>query len=132
MLAIAIGILLLPVSVAATPTRFSPLFKGGWGGSPSLAQQPATSSPNTNTTDKQQAYARAQQLFEQAQQLQKQGTAEQRQQALAKYEEALSIWQQLEVNEAPPYVARGWEASALLAIGTIYYVQDEPHNCTLD
>src|SRR4028119_1079533 len=166
-LALLIGILLLPESVAATPTQFSPLFKAGlihfpearqglksqphspsrlktthllilsplertlamrqgfqpladehfermnqWRfkgleNSPSLAQQPANSSPNTTTTDKQQAYERGRQLNEQALQLQKQGTAESRQQALAKYQEALSIWQQLAVNEAPPYVARG-------------------------
>ena len=116
-LALLIGILLLSESVAATATATSV----------SIAQQPATSSPNATTTEQQQAYERAQQLFEQAQQLQKQGTAESQQQALARYEEALKIWQQLAVNEAPPYVARGWEASALLAIGTIYYVQDEPH-----
>jgi CHAT domain-containing protein/predicted negative regulator of RcsB-dependent stress response len=114
MLAIAIGILLLP-SVAATAAATSV----------SIAQQPATSSPNTNTTDKQQAYARGRQLLEQALQLQNQGTAESRQQALAKYKEALSIWQQLAVNEAPPYVARGWEASTLRGIGTIYYTQND-------
>jgi CHAT domain-containing protein/predicted negative regulator of RcsB-dependent stress response len=118
---------LLSKSVAATPTRFSPLFNQGWGGSPRLAQQPATSSPNATTTDKQQAYERGQQLLDQARQLSDQGTAEQRQQALAKYEEALLIWQQLAVNEAPPYAARDVEASTLLSIGTIYSVQDEPH-----
>ena len=125
-LALFVGILLLSESVTATPTQFSPLSKGGWGGSPSLAQQPATSSPNATTTDEQQVYARGRQLFEQARQLQKQGTAEQRQQALAKYEEALLIWQQLAVNEAPPYVARNVEASILLSIGTIYSIQEEP------
>jgi CHAT domain-containing protein/predicted negative regulator of RcsB-dependent stress response len=123
-LALFIGILLLSESVAATPTRFSPLLKGGWGGSPSLAQQPATSSPNATTTDQQQAYERAQQLFEQGQQLQKQGTAQSRQQALAKYEEALSIWQQLAVNEAPPYQALDFEAVTLGAIGIIYYLNE--------
>jgi tetratricopeptide (TPR) repeat protein len=126
-LALFIGILLLSESVAATPTRFSPLFNSGWGGSPSLAQQPATSSPNATTSDEEQAFARGLQLIEQARQLENQGTAEQRQQALAKYEEALLICQQLAVNEAPPYVARNVEASTLLSIGTIYSVQDEPH-----
>jgi CHAT domain-containing protein/predicted negative regulator of RcsB-dependent stress response len=124
MLAIAIGIVLLSESVTATPTRFSPLQKGGWGGSPSLAQQPATSSPNANISDREQAFARAQQLFEQGQQLQKQGTAQSRQQALAKYEEALSIWQQLAVNEAPPYQALDFEAVTLGAIGIIYYLNE--------
>ncbi|AFZ20706.1 CHAT domain-containing protein [Allocoleopsis franciscana] len=103
-------------SVAATATATSV----------SIAQQPATSSPNTNTTDEQQAFAQAQQLFEQAQQLQEQGTAESRQQALAKYQEALSIWQKLAVNEAPPYIAKSFEATTLLVIGTIYYAQNEP------
>jgi CHAT domain-containing protein/tetratricopeptide (TPR) repeat protein len=65
-------------------------------------------------------------VLEQAQQLQKQGTAESQQQALAKYEEALSIWQQLAVDEAPPYRARSFEALTLSLIGTIYDVdQDE-------
>src|SRR5919199_3596570 len=142
MLAIVIGFLLLSDSVTATPARFSPLFnrsdrrsfsqdfsedEEGGGGSPSLAQQPATSSPNATTTDKQQAYARGLQLLDQARQLSDQGTAESQQQALAKYEEALLIWQQLAVNEAPPYVARDVEASTLLSIGTIYSIQDEPH-----
>src|SRR5919199_982705 len=141
MLAIVIGILLLSESVTATPARFSPLFnrsdrrsfsedfsedEEGWGGSLSLAQQPATSSPNATTTDKQQAYTQARQLLKQARQLSEQGTAEQRQQALAKYEEALKIWQQLAVDEAPPYVARSFEAATLNSIGTIYYIQDEP------
>jgi tetratricopeptide (TPR) repeat protein len=98
---------------------------GGWGGSPSLAQQPATSSPNATTTDEQQAYERGVQLLQQGQQLQNQGTAESRQQALAKYEEALSIWQQLAVNEAPPYQARDFEAVTLGAIGSIYDLQNE-------
>ena len=114
-LALLIGVMLLSESVAAMATATSV----------SIAQQPATASPNATTSDEQQAFARAQQLFEQARQLQQQGTAEQRQQALAKYEEALLIWQQLAVNEAPPYVARGWQASALLAIGTTYYVKNE-------
>ena len=125
-LALFISVLLLSESVAAKPPRqFSPLFKGGWGESPSLAQQPATSSPDATTTDQQQAYERGLQLLQQGQQLQNQGTAESRQQALAKYEEALSIWQQLAVNEAPPYQARDFEAVTLGAIGTIYYIQNE-------
>jgi len=130
-LALFISILLLSESVGATPTRFSPLFNSGWGGSLSLAQQPATSSPNATTTDKQQAYARGMQLIEQGQQLENQGTVEQRQQALAKYEEALSIWQQLAVDEAPPYGARSFEATTLDSLGTIYYTQNE-HQKALD
>lgn len=112
---IPIGILLLSSAVATTTTT-----------SVSIAQQPATSSPNATTTDKQQAYERAQQLFEQAGQLRQQGTAESWQQALAKYEEALSMWQQLAVNEAPPYEARRFEVTTLVWIGTIYSVQSEP------
>jgi hypothetical protein len=84
-LALFIGILLLSESVAATATATSV----------SIAQQPATSSPDATTTNEQQAYERGLQLLQQGQQLQNQGTAESRQQALAKYEEALSIWQQL-------------------------------------
>ncbi len=115
-LALFIGILLLSESVVATAAATSV----------SIAQQPATSSSNATTTDKQQAYARGEQLLEQARQLQKQGTAESWQQALAKYEEALSIWQQLAVNEAPPYMARGFETTTLLSIGTIYRTLNEP------
>jgi tetratricopeptide (TPR) repeat protein len=115
-LALLLGILFLSESVAATATATSV----------SIAQQPATSSPNATTTDRQQAFARAQQLFEQAEQLVEQGTAQSRQQALAKYEEALSIWQQLAVNEAPPYEARRFEVRTLVWIGTIYSVQSEP------
>jgi tetratricopeptide (TPR) repeat protein len=117
---IPFGILLLS-SVALTATAKSV----------SIAQQPATSSPNATTTDKQQAYERGRQLIEQALQLWQQGTAEQRQQALAKYEEALSIWQQLAVNEAPPYQARDLEAIILVSIGSIYNGQSE-HQKALD
>jgi tetratricopeptide (TPR) repeat protein len=85
-----------------------------------------TSSPNATTTNEQQAYERGRQLNEQALQLQKQGTPESRQQALAKYEEALSIWQQLAVNEAPPYGAGDFEAATLGSIGAIYSLQDKP------
>jgi tetratricopeptide (TPR) repeat protein len=110
----AIGFLLLSsVAAMATETNVS------------IAQQPATSSPNATTTDRQQAYARAQQLLKQAGQLREQGTAESQQQALAKYEEALKIWQQLAVNEAPPYVARSFEAMTFLSIGTTYYSLNE-------
>ncbi|MBD1840112.1 CHAT domain-containing protein [Coleofasciculus sp. FACHB-501] len=126
-------LLLLPISFSASVYRSLALFVtvlllssvGAQATSVSIAQQPATSSPNATTTDRQQAYTRAQQLFEQAEQLRQQGTAESWQQALAKYEEALSIWQQLAVNEAPPYEARSWEASTLRGIGTIYYIQNE-------
>jgi hypothetical protein len=74
-LAFAIGILLLSESVVATATATSV----------SIAQQPATSSPNATTTDEQQAYARGQQLLDQARQLSDQGTAESQEQALPKY-----------------------------------------------
>jgi CHAT domain-containing protein/predicted negative regulator of RcsB-dependent stress response len=120
-LALFIGILLLSESVGATATATSV----------SIAQQPATSSPNATTTDEEQAYARGLQLMKQALQLWQQGTAEQRQQALAKYEEALSIWQQLAVNEAPPYQARDLEAIILVSIGSIYNGQSE-HQKALD
>jgi len=113
-LALFIGILLLSESVAATATATSV----------SIAQQPATSSPDATTTNEQQAYERGLQLLQQGQQLQNQGTAESRQQALAKYEEALSIWQQLAVNEAPPYQARDFEAVTLGAIGSIYNLNE--------
>ncbi|MEP0751248.1 tetratricopeptide repeat protein [Trichocoleus sp. Lan] len=127
-------LLLLPISFSASIYRSLALFVTvlllssvrAQATSVSIAQQPATSSPNTTTTDRQQAYTRAQQLFEQAGQLRQQGTAESQQQALAKYEEALKLWQELAVNEAPTYAARGFEASTLLAIGTIYYIQSEP------
>jgi CHAT domain-containing protein len=125
---------LLRISFSASVYRSLALFVavlllssvGAQATSISIAQQPTTSSPNATTTDRQQAYVLAQQLFEQAGQLRQQGTAESQQQALAKYEEALKLWQELAINEAPPYAARGFEASTLLAIGTIYYIQSEP------
>jgi len=118
---IPLGIVLLSaVSATATATSVS------------ITQQPATSSPNATTTEQQRAFARAQQLFEQARQLRNQGTAESQQQALAKYEEALSIWQQLAINEAPPYMARAYEAATLGSIGTIYYAQKNEPQKALD
>ncbi len=91
-----------------------------------LAQQQESTSQDPNRAAAERASAQAQQLLEQARQLQNQGTAESRQQALAKYEEALSIWQQLAVNEAPPYMAHGFETTTLLSIGTIYRTLNEP------
>lgn len=114
-LAVFIGILLVLKSVAATATAPSG----------STAQQPVASLQNVTAIDKQQAYARGMQLLDQARQLREQGTAEQTQQALAKYEEALKIWQQLAVDEAPPYVARSFEAATLHGIGAIYF-RNEP------
>ncbi|MEP0840529.1 tetratricopeptide repeat protein [Coleofasciculus sp. FACHB-64] len=128
-------LLLLPISFSASIYRSLALFVAvlllssvrAQATSVSIAQQPATSSPNATTTDEQQTYEQGLQLIKQGQQLEKQGTVESQQQALAKYEEALSIWQQLAVNEAPPYEARSWEALTLSLIGTIYNVdQDEP------
>jgi CHAT domain-containing protein/Flp pilus assembly protein TadD len=82
-----------------------------------IAQQPATTSPNTKSPEQQQAYTRGQQLLQQAEKLSEQGTAESRQQAIAKYEEALLIWRQIG--------DRSQEASTLLGIGTLYYSLNE-------
>ncbi len=90
-----------------------------------IAQQPASTQRNISP-DQQKAYTRAKQLNDEAQQLQKQGTAESQQQALTKYEEALKLWRQLGVNEPPPQVARNFEATTLLSIGTLYLTQSEP------
>ncbi len=104
-LALFISVLLVSESVAATSTRFSPLLKGGWGGSPSLAQQPAA-------TEQDATRAAAKRVFDEGEQLRKQGTAESLRQAIAKWEEAL-----------PLYRAVGdklGEAVTLLGIGRVY------------
>jgi len=104
-LALLIAVLLVSESVAATPKQFSPLldpppvpFKkgeaqgcyafcstGGRGGSPSLAQQPATSEQDATRAAAEQAFQEADQLF-------KQGTAESLRQAITKFEEALPLY----------------------------------------
>jgi len=80
-----------------------------------LAQKPTT--PQNPSLDKQQAATRGKQLLQEAQQLYEQGTAISRQEAIAKYEEALKIWQQIG--------DRSYEATTLLAIGTLYYTQND-------
>jgi tetratricopeptide (TPR) repeat protein len=109
-LALFISVLLLSESVAATPTRFSPLFnrsfsEEGWGGSLSLAQQPAA-------TEQDATRAAAERAIQEGLQLYQQGTAESLRQAIAKWEEAL-----------PLYRATGdkaGEAVTLLGIGRVY------------
>ncbi|MBD2498322.1 tetratricopeptide repeat protein [Nostoc sp. FACHB-280] len=73
--------------------------------------------PQNTTPEKQKAAAQAKQLLQEAQQLYEQGTATGRQAAIAKYEEALKIWQQIG--------DRSYEATTLLAIGTLYYTQND-------
>ena len=107
LLGIPLGILLLSESMVATASTNSVL----------ITQQPATTSPNTQSPEQQQAYTRGQQLLQQAQKLTEQGTGDARQQAIAKYEEALLIWRQLGAHSE--------EASTLLGIGTIYYSLNE-------
>jgi len=107
LLGIPLSILLLLPSLAATATAKSA----------SIAQQPATPSPNANSPDQPQATARAKQLLQQAEQLTNQGTAESRQKAIAKYEQALVLWRQIG--------DRSQEASTLLSIGTLYYSLNE-------
>ena len=102
LLGVSLSIVLVSELTAATAT-IKPV---------GIAQSPATSAPNANSPDRQQAYARGQQLLQQAQQLFEQGTVDSKQQALTKYKEALLIWRQLG--------DRSEEASTLLAIGTLY------------
>jgi CHAT domain-containing protein/Flp pilus assembly protein TadD len=104
-LALFIAVLLLSESVAATPKQFSPLFKGGWGGSSSIAQQPATSEQDATRAAAERAYQEGMQLF-------KQGTAESLRQAITKWEEALSLYQAVGDKK--------WEAVTLLGIGRVY------------
>jgi CHAT domain-containing protein/Flp pilus assembly protein TadD len=104
-LAVSIAVLLLSESVAATPKQFSPFSKGGWGGSPSLAQQPAA-------TEQDATRAAAEQAFQEGMQLFKQGTAESLRQAIAKFEEVLPLYRTVR--------DRRKEAVTLLGIGYIY------------
>ncbi|MBE9205013.1 tetratricopeptide repeat protein [Nostoc sp. LEGE 06077] len=77
-----------------------------------IAQKPQNTSP-----ERQRAATQAKQLLQEAQQLYEQGTATGRQEAIAKYEAALKIWQQIG--------DRSYEATTLLAIGTLYYTQND-------
>jgi CHAT domain-containing protein/Flp pilus assembly protein TadD len=106
-LALFISVLLLSESVAATSTRFSPLLKGGWGGSSSIAQQPATSEQDATRTAAQRAFQEGKQLY-------RQGTAESLRQAIAKYQEAL-----------PLYRAVGDKAREALILNNIGLVYDD-------
>jgi CHAT domain-containing protein/uncharacterized protein HemY len=71
----------------------------------SISQQP-------NNADAE----KAKKLVEEAQELINLGTAEGKQQAIDKFKEARIIWQKLGESEA--------EATALLSIGTLYYIQN--------
>ncbi|MBD1832820.1 CHAT domain-containing protein [Cyanobacteria bacterium FACHB-472] len=104
-LVLLIGVFLLSESVAATPVRFSPLEKGDWGGSPSIAQQPAATSQDATR-------AAAERVFQEGKQLYKQGTADSLRQAIAKYEEALPLYRA--VGD------KGREALTLNNIGIVY------------
>ncbi|BAY33799.1 TPR domain protein [Nostoc carneum NIES-2107] len=81
-----------------------------------IAQKPTTNSQNLSPAQ-QRAYAQAKELLQTANQLLQQGTPASRQQALAKYLEALKIWR--EIGDSSQ------EATTLLSIGTIYYVQGD-------
>ncbi|MBE9007971.1 tetratricopeptide repeat protein [Fortiea sp. LEGE XX443] len=81
-----------------------------------LAQKPA-STPQNTSPEKQRAATQGQRLLQEAQQLYEQGTATSRQEAIAKYEEALKIWRTIG--------DRSYEATTLLAIGTLYFVQND-------
>ncbi len=104
-LALFISVLLVSESVAATPTRFSPLLKGGRGGSPSIAQQPAATEQNTTRAAAEQALQEGVELFQQ-------GTAESLRQAIGKWEEALPLYRAVGDKKA--------EAVTLLGIGAVY------------
>jgi CHAT domain-containing protein/Flp pilus assembly protein TadD len=110
-LALLIAVLLVSESVAATPQAFSPLFnrsfsEEGRGGSPSLAQQPATSQQDATREAAEQAFQEGVQLYQQ-------GTAESLQQAITKFEEAL-----------PLYRAVGDSRSEAFTLGYIGYIYD--------
>ncbi len=66
---------------------------------------------------------KARQLIKEAQELTSQGTGESKQQAIEKYKEARIIWQKLGELEQ--------EASMLLAIGTLYFTQDDSTNALI-
>ncbi|MDZ7958807.1 MAG: tetratricopeptide repeat protein [Aulosira sp. DedQUE10] len=89
-----------------------------------IAQNPTTTPQNLSPAQ-QRAYAQGKQLLQAADTLLQQGTAASRQQALAKYLKALKIWREIGVSEAPPLEARADEATTLLGIGTLYYVQGD-------
>jgi CHAT domain-containing protein/Flp pilus assembly protein TadD len=120
-LGVAIAVLLLSESVAATPKQFSPLLdpppvsslklrlkKGeakSWGGSPSIAQQSAA-------TEQEATRTAAERAFEEGVQLYQQGTAESKRQAIAKFEEALPVFRAVGDQKG--------EAGTLLFIGRVY------------
>ncbi|BAY24935.1 TPR domain protein [Calothrix sp. NIES-2100] len=79
--------------------------------------QKLTTTPQNLSPAQQKAYAQGKQLLEAADQLLQQGTPTSRQQALAKYLEALKIWREID--------DRTQEATTLLSIGTLYYIQGE-------
>jgi hypothetical protein len=69
-LALFITVFLLSESVAATPKQFSPLLnrsfsEEGWGGSSSLAQQPAATEQEATRAAAERAYQEGVQLVEQ-------------------------------------------------------------------
>jgi CHAT domain-containing protein/Tfp pilus assembly protein PilF len=101
-LAVLVSIVFLSESVVASPGRTIA----------QIAQQPSTTSPaqDANRAAAQQAIAEAEKLL-------KQGTVEAQRQAIAKYEQALKIWR--DVGDARE------EASTLLGIGTVYYLQSD-------
>jgi CHAT domain-containing protein/Flp pilus assembly protein TadD len=80
---------------------------GGWGGSSSLAQQPAATSQDATR-------AAAERAFQQGKQLYKQGTADSLRQAIAKYQEAL-----------PLYRAVGDKAREAITLNNIGLVYDD-------
>ncbi len=120
-LVLFIAVLLLPESVAATPAQFSPLLdpppvsslklrlkKGeakSWGGSSSIAQQPAA-------TEQDATRATAERAAQEGMQLYRQGTAKSLRQAIAKFEEALPLYRTVR--------DRRKEALILNNIGYIY------------
>jgi CHAT domain-containing protein/Flp pilus assembly protein TadD len=120
-LALLIAVLLVSESVAATPKQFSPrldpppvsslklrLKKGeakSWGGSPSLAQQPAA-------TEQKATRAAAERAFQEGMQLYRQGAAESLRQAITKFEEALPLYRAVGDRQL--------EAVSLNYIGYIY------------
>ncbi|HAZ44298.1 MAG TPA: hypothetical protein DDW76_09975 [Cyanobacteria bacterium UBA11369] len=116
-LVLLIGVLLLSESVAGTPTQFSPLVptalpgnaRGGRGGS-SIAQQPATTSPEATK-------AAAERIFQEGMQLFQQGTGESLRGAIAKWEEALRLYRVVGDKKG--------EATALLGIGRAYNALEE-------
>lgn len=103
-LIVFISVLSLSESVAATPKPFSPLVKG-WGGSSSIAQQPASTSQGATRTAAELAFKEGQKLY-------RRGTAEAKQQAIVKWEEALQLFRVVG--------ARQKQAITLSNIGSVY------------